>query len=304
MHEVAAKQHHAMSKGGGEFKPTSMSSAKPPVDDKKLDDQTEKPDEIEDDMLSLEDGDMDVNPKGSDTNHRAAAAMHGMEQVAQKLGLHVHSGAHEDPVSFIEHMTTALMTLVDKEETDEAEAEEEEDEEQKQDNHEGEVAESPPIMMSTTFTEREKKAIQANYKKSHADVITRIGVLHGAGYIDDKIKGELLQRHGEPAKEISLSMVNEDLTVAPGPVVQWVEAYERQMASGKAGPFAKVKPTVTTPTKKGFDPAKPISSSVHLSVAEEEAVDPPDSEQSTRASQEAAGDELARMAGAPNKKPA
>lgn len=156
--------------------------------------------------------------------------------------------------------------------------------------------------MSTAYTPREKKAILANLKASHAGLTQRINTLHDKGYIDDKIKSKLLTEHGQPSTTISLSMVNEDLTVKPSPVAAQVEAFEMLMNSGKAGSFAKVK---SAPKDvKAFNPNKPIST-MQLSTGEEEAVEPPNSSDGPNLqAQREAGADLASCVGAPKKQTA
>lgn len=156
---------------------------------------------------------------------------------------------------------------------------------------------SAPIMMSAAQLDRLKKLETVVAQKSTKELTGRIGKLFQAGFIDDKIRAELANEVGT----IKLSVADNG-DVLPNTLTIKIEAYERQMSTGKPGPFVKPKAT----KQPAFNPNKPISSALALSAAAdeipEEAIINPRNDTGDRDAQMKIGEEMAAMAGFTPKK--
>lgn len=299
------------------FKPKDKSMA-----DKKKPDDTDKPDDLEalEDDAPAADGMDDVNlgdvtapavpppAAGGDEAMDAdeAKAMAELEHEISELGIEFHDSASGSLLTHLQHLITALKTHKSTKAGGVTPAEpdpNEPDPNQPDPNtpQEPEVAESAPIMMSqNTLTPREQKAVAKILKDAKPGVLSRIKAVHVAGYIDDTIKKELEGELG--TIKLSASDLNDDFELKPLPVTFKLDMLERLVKSGKPGPFAKA------PAKAPVaDPNKPISSAVALSAANDEVEEPSpypkgDEHQTSRAKQEAAGDELAALAGYPTRR--
>lgn len=249
---------------------------------------------------------MDANNDGKITSDeaRGAAVMKELEGDIASLGPTIHSSAHEDPITFMEHLSTAIKTYKKTRAGGEGEPKPDDQDQPQADpnnpNSEPEVAEPQPIMMSNTTFEAvlTKKVL----KDSLSGLTPRIDTLHKQGWIDDANKKDLLTRLGT----ISLSVSDIDAKtgdVRPNVVEIEVAAIERLARSGKPGPFAKSAKPAPAP-----NPHKPISAPANVSLsAGEELVRAPyqdddgDTPEAARKRGEAAGDELARLAGCSTK---
>jgi hypothetical protein len=205
-----------------------------------------------------------------------ASAMQELAGEISELGVEVHTSAHENTLSMIRHLITAIKTHKSTKAGGVAEPAADQPDPNQPDpnqnpNNEAEYTESAPIMMSAALTPdpRVEKMAKVILTKNLTGLSERINTLRTRGYIDDAIKGELVAKLG--TVKLSASDLDDDFNVKPHEVGIIVGAYERLMKTGKAGSFAKpgAKPAPTV------NPLKPISSSVSLSSAREEVIDPP-----------------------------
>lgn len=285
-HQVAANAHKSLAASHGSLsgaKPsTSMSTAKP---DKELSTDTKEPTPPTDDLPPLDDASAIDVPPVNEEEAKVAAAIAELTHVFEPMGIMFHASASDTALAMLQHVITAVKTHQATKEGHEAEQDEEDEDLANKPNQDpnqqqppgAEVAESPPIMMSTaTLTPREQKMHDKLIGQSKQGIVARIAALHGKGFIDDKIKSELEAELGT----IKLSLT-EDGDLRPNSVAIKVEAYERLAKSGKAGSFAPTKSVAPAVPNGKPNPKKPISSAVALSTANEQAVDPPDNEQPT-----------------------
>lgn len=295
-------------------KDKSMPAKKPPIDE---DDDATPPDDATDDSpgddLDLGGGDtdtpdpLDVSPPPppdmtpppavpSGDPAQVGAAIAELTSVLEPMGIMFHASSTDTALAMLQHMITAVKThkaTKDGGGANQDDASDDQDPNQADPNsqdqtQEPEVAETAPIMMSTTPTPLESLLTKKILKDSLVGRQAKINALHAHGHINDAIKSHLLGN----LNTIKLSASDIDPVsgdVKPLGVDLAIECFEMVMKAGKPGPFAKPK------AEKTVNPLKPISSTVSLSTAEEEAVESPfsDEDKASRDQAEKAGDDLA-----------
>lgn len=244
--------------------------------------------------------DDDAAPEGG-TSAEEAKAMQELATEIGELGVEVHSSAHEDTLSMIRHLISAIKThKATKNGGGSAEPKEETpdpNDTNSQPNQEGETTESAPIMMSANINDPivQKLANQV-FQGKKENLRVRIAAIHTAGWCDNAIKAELDNENN--AVKLSLST---DGDLQRSDLESKVDILERLAKSGKPGPFAAKAPA---PAPK-IDPHKPISSAAAVQLSqtlEEETVAPGDADDDTKAQQDA-GDDLAERTMAGEGKP-
>lgn len=211
-----------------------------------------------------------------------------LSEIVKPLGIDVHVTSGMTLGDYVDHLHTAFKThQATKGDTDVDPLLDNAD--NPPNPQEPELAENAPIMMSTAQLNRLKKLEAIVAKNGAKDLSSRVGALFSNGWIDDKERSRLANKIGHVKLSVSDdgSVVSNELTIE-------IEAYERLMNSGKAGPFKSRKP----------DPNKPISTA--LSAADdgepESPIDDGGTEGIDMAAQIQAGEDLASLAGAPSKK--
>ncbi len=215
---------------------------------------------------------MDMGGSGAGDPAQDAARIHRLAGTMKELGMIVTPTPGMDLGTFVDHCCTAVDThkatkaLGD---ADDAAADQTDPNANPDPNQrppvEPETSQTQPIMMSAT--ELTELAVLRKDKVTSADkaLKQRIATLHARGIIDNGIRDGLLAEIRTVPIALSSARPGQ---LATNPVEIQVRAYEKIMATGKAGSFA---PHSARPAPGN----KPISAAALSASQREEVEDPP-----------------------------